>query len=83
MKNSLNIEEGRANVDEMSTRNTWQVVQTVFNVLNHAMIIIVAVYMTRLTYLAGNQAISWHVFLCTVGVSVTNIFYFNSSNNQY
>ncbi|XP_031624356.1 cytochrome b561 domain-containing protein 2-like [Contarinia nasturtii] len=48
-------------------RSAWQKIQTYLNVLNHVMISIVAVYMTFLCYNAGNRAISWHAWLCTLG----------------
>lgn len=55
---------------EVSSRNVWQTTQTTFNVINHIIILTVAVYMTYVTYSTGNRAISWHVFLCTLGVSL-------------
>lgn len=72
MTNSLELEIEQKKVNErkvMPVRTTWQVVQNAFNVLNHTLIIIVTIYMTCLTYNAGNLAISWHAFLCTIGVS--------------
>lgn len=58
---------------DVSQTNTlqqvWRVTQIVFNILNHAMIAFVAIFMTYKTYTNGNTLISWHVFLCTLGVS--------------
>lgn len=67
MKGALEIES--ANGDQQPSRSTWQVIQTYFNVLNHVMASIVAVYMTFMCYNAGNKPISWHAWLCTIGVS--------------
>lgn len=53
----------------MSTRSTWKSIQIAFNMINHILISIVAMYMTYIAYSNGNVAISWHVFLCTTGVS--------------
>lgn len=50
----------------------WQSIQIVFNVLNHILISIASIYMTYVAYSNGNLAISWHVFLCTIGVSHLN-----------
>lgn len=57
-------------IEKVPTRSAWQVIQTYFNMLNHVMISIVSVYMTYICYGAGNQIITWHVWLCTIGVSV-------------
>lgn len=69
MTNSIELEVKQAKAERMPVQTTWQTIQTGLNVLNHALIFIVAVYMSRLAYNAGNAAINWHVFLCTVGVS--------------
>lgn len=53
-----------------SKRSAFQVIQTYFNLLNHVMISTVAIYMTFLCYNAGNRLISWHAWLCTLGVSL-------------
>lgn len=47
----------------------WRMIQTVFNLVNHTMIIFVALYMTYKCYTLGNQPITWHIFLCALGVS--------------
>lgn len=57
-------------IEKDPTLSAWQVIQTYFNLLNHVMISIVAVYMTFLCYGVGNYLITWHVWLCTLGVSV-------------
>lgn len=52
------------------TRSAWQIIQTYFNVLNHALIFPAAVYITFFCYNAGiDRLISWHVWLCALGVS--------------
>lgn len=56
--------------------STWQHVQIYFNILNHMLIFSVAIYMTFLCVRAGNLPISWHAWLCTIGVrSVINSFW--------
>lgn len=83
MKNQMEIESNK--VEKIPIRNAWQVIQTYFNVLNHVMASIAAVYMSFMCYNAGNKAISWHAWLCAVGVSyliffknvfMNNVFFF-------
>lgn len=74
MKNSTDLESKQTN--QMLTRSAWQVIQTYFNVLNHVMISIVAVYMTFFCYGAGNRLITWHVWLCSIGVSIVKLEFF-------
>lgn len=76
MENTLEIKENQPMDPMLSTpgpkmppRTTWQYIQTAFNVANHILISIVSIYMGYVTYSNGNLAISWHVFLCTIGVS--------------
>lgn len=52
-----------------SAISAWRRVQIYFNVLNHVLISSVAIYMSFLCYRAGNLPISWHSWLCTIGVS--------------
>lgn len=66
MKNSLGAE---VNTDRSSMQNVLKMIQTCFNVLNHIIVSLVAVYMTFLCYNAGNQPVSWHAWLCALGVS--------------
>lgn len=68
MPMSLELDSERSKID-VSSGGAWQTIQTIFNVLNHIIILIVAVYMSYVSYNTGNRAISWHVFLCTLGVS--------------
>ncbi|XP_055300562.1 transmembrane reductase CYB561D2-like [Sitodiplosis mosellana] len=65
MKIQMEIESNE--VENRPTRNAWQVVQTCFNVLNHIMACIVAIYMSVMCTNAGNKAVTWHVWLCTIG----------------
>lgn len=67
MKNQMEIESNK--IEKVQTRSAWQMIQTYFNVLNNCMASIAAVYMTFMCYNAGNKAISWHAWLCSVGVS--------------
>lgn len=65
-----NVESGKKHMNQKPTRSALQVIQTYFNVLNHAMIFTVAVYMTFFCYNAGvDRLISWHIWLCALGVS--------------
>lgn len=78
MTNSLELQIEQNTVNEkeaMPVRTTWQVFQRVLNVITHALTSIVTIYMTCLTYNAGNSAISWHAFLCTIGVSAMQILH--------
>lgn len=74
MAGSLEIESNK--VSNKNKQNAWEMIQSHFNLLNHIMISIVAVYMTFLCYYAGNKPVSWHAWLCTIGVSD-----FNQSKN--
>lgn len=69
MTNSIELEVEQAKAERMPVLTAWQVVQKVFNTVNHILIVIVAGYMTCLAYNTGNLAISWHALLCTLGVS--------------
>lgn len=72
-----NVESGSKQT-KIPRRCAWQVIQTYFNVLNHAMIFTVAVYMTFFCYNAGiDRLISWHVWLCALGVSKGTFAYLN------
>lgn len=76
MENKLEMKENQPDNPMLSQRqpimpmiSTWKYIQTSFNVANHILILIVSIYMAYVTYSNGNVAISWHVFLCTIGVS--------------
>lgn len=72
-----NVESGTKQAKQKPTRSAFQVIQTYFNVLNHSMIFTVAVYMTFFCYNTGvDRLISWHVWLCTLGVSEFFFIYF-------
>lgn len=75
MEISLETKEVTTPVPTMSNRTTWQTLQIAFNMINHILITIVSIYMTYVTYSNGNVAISWHVFLCTIGVSSLKILF--------
>lgn len=60
--------------DTMPVWTVWQPIQSILNMINHAMILITSVYMTFLNYNTGNKAISWHAFLCTIGVRQKHTF---------
>lgn len=62
-------------MEKISAGCAGQVIQTYFNLLNHIMISTVAVYMTFLCYSIGNFPITWHVWLCTIGVSAMLVFF--------
>ncbi|XP_055300560.1 transmembrane reductase CYB561D2-like isoform X2 [Sitodiplosis mosellana] len=67
----------------MAIQSVWQKIQTYFNVLNHCMISIVAVYMTFFCYNVGNRLITWHVWLCSIGYQLLmtqSILVFYSEN---
>lgn len=54
--------------------NVWRAIQKRFNVINHLMNTAVAFYMTYFCYGAGNAPVSWHAWLCTIGVSFHSNF---------
>lgn len=72
MTHSIELESERSKTDRASW-TAWQIILTGLNILNHILIIIVAVYMTCLTYNSisekGNLLKFWHPLLCTIGVS--------------
>lgn len=65
-KENLDIESSG---NRTPTKTALQIIQTYFNVINHAIIFTVVIYMSFLCYNAGNLPISWHAWLCTMGVS--------------
>lgn len=70
MKSDLQIEYTPADPTVARHRSAWQKIQFVFNLLNHILIFVVAIYMSFLCYGTGNRPISWHAWLCTIGVCV-------------
>lgn len=66
MKTTTNFE---FDLSDRPSRNAAKNIQIYLNLLNHILVSIVAVYMTFLCYNAGNTGISWHAWLCTIGVS--------------
>lgn len=90
MENSFEIQEDRpedlkksTQTLNMSTSITWQSIQITFNVVNHILIAFVSLYMTYIAYSNGNSAISWHVFLCTIGVSYLKHLIFSTCSNLF
>lgn len=88
MENSLEIQESQSvepasakASNSMSIRINWQSVHTTFNILNHILIAFVSIYMTYIAYSNGNVAISWHVFLCTIGVRLEFNFVLTKNYN--
>lgn len=62
--------------DEAPKRSALQLIQVIFNIINHILIIIVTIYMTCLTYVSIKNEVDknlkiLHAFLCTIGVSTT------------
>lgn len=50
-------------------RSVFGLILSYLNILNLVFISAVAIYMTFICYRNGNKAISWHTWLCTMGVS--------------
>lgn len=69
MKTNLEMETADGSGGVIMKPSAWQKIQIYFNMINHVMIFIVAVYMTFLCYGTGNRFISWHAWLCCLGVS--------------
>ena len=67
MNNQMEIELNT--VENGPNRSTLQVIETCFNVLNHILACIASVYMSVMCYRASGTAITWHAWLCTIGVS--------------
>lgn len=79
MKLDLQMEYIPADSAVSMSRSAWQKSQFYFNLLNHIIIFIVAIYMSILCYGTGNRAISWHAWLCTIGVcgdSIAQNYYY-------
>lgn len=68
MKSDLQMEYSPTDPIATMPRSAWQKIQSYFNLLNHILIFVVAIYMSVLCYGTGNRAISWHAWLCTIGV---------------
>lgn len=52
--------------------SAWQLIQTIFNILNHILIIIVTIYMTYLAFTTIDKEkplMILHATLCSLGVS--------------
>lgn len=67
-------------LDVKPKRSALQLIQVIFNIINHILIIIVTIYMTCFTYKSvkyelDKQLKIWHAFLCTIGVSTIIIIY--------
>ncbi|XP_055300071.1 transmembrane reductase CYB561D2-like [Sitodiplosis mosellana] len=65
MKIQMEIESNK--VEKVAAQSDWQVIETYFNVLNHIISSIAAVYMSFLCYSTGYKPISYHSWLCTIG----------------
>lgn len=68
---------GVQKTDETPKRSASQLIQLIFNLINHILIIIVTIYMSYFTYNSikyevDKQLKIWHAFLCTIGVSAAN-----------
>lgn len=57
-------------------RTAAQVIQVYLNTLNHVFVSVAAIYMTFLCYNSENSKITWHVWLCTLGVSLSTFFFY-------
>lgn len=85
----MEIESHKNKNKNTPKRSAWQMIQTYFNVLNHVIALIIAIYMSFLCYNAGNKPVSWHAWLCTIGVrdsffvdSVNELQYCSKSSNK-
>lgn len=73
MNNQMEIELNT--VENGPNRSTLQVIETCFNVTNHILACIATVYMSVMSYRAGGTAVTWHAWLCTIGVSDFGSFF--------
>lgn len=52
-------------------RSIFRIISTYINILNLIFVSVVGIYMTFVCYHYGNAPVSWHVWLCTIGVSMS------------
>lgn len=45
-------------------------IQAYTNTINHALIVVVTIYITSVCWNVGPTARSWHIWLCTIGVRI-------------
>lgn len=58
----------------IASRGTWlDKCQLYANLANHMLIAVMAFYTTWLCLILGPTTYSWHIWLCTIGVSVFNL----------
>lgn len=67
MNNEMEIEPNER--ENGPNRSAWKMIETSLNVLNHIVACIASIYMSVVCYRAGSKAVTWHVWLCTIGVS--------------
>lgn len=70
----IKVQESAA---ETPKRSALQIIQIIFNIINHILIITVSIYMTCFTYNSVKYEVDkqlkiWHAYLCTIGVSTTD-----------
>lgn len=56
-----------------SPTSTLQIISQSFNVVNHVVIGLVAIYMTWISIRADAKPMTWHAWSCTIGVSFTTL----------
>lgn len=61
------------NDEKSRNKSIFRIISTYINILNLIFVSVVGIYMSFVCYHNGNKAISWHVWLCTIGVSVPGI----------
>lgn len=50
-------------------RSAFGLISSYINLVNLVFVSVVAIYMTFICYHNGNKAITWHTWLCMMGVS--------------
>lgn len=56
-----------------SPPSTLHIISQSFNVVNHVVIGLVAIYMTWISIRADAKPMTWHAWSCTIGVSFTTL----------
>lgn len=75
-KSCKKMKKVQESVAEAPKHSALQIIQIIFNIINHILIITVSIYMTWFTYNSVKYAVDkqlkiWHAYLCTIGVSIT------------
>lgn len=60
-------------------KSMYGIVCSYLNLINLIFVSVVAIYMSFLCYHDGNRPVTWHVWLCTIGVGIYSDFIVEST----